>query len=64
MVYGHDTCSVLLLIHCHLMSDFKFSPQDLIDTILQPVSHDFTLLLKKRRAKVAEVSGIDLLQFI
>jgi len=63
-MYGHDTCSILLLIHCHLMSEFKFSPQDLADTLPQLVRHDLTLLLKKHRAKVAEVSGIDLLQFI
>ena len=63
MVYSHDTCVILKLIHCHLVTDFTLSPQDLADTLSQPVGHASTLLPKKHRATVAEVSGIALFQF-
>jgi len=64
MVYSHDTCVILKLIHYHLVSDFTFSPQDLSDTFPQPVRHDSTTLLKKHRTTVTEVSEIALFPFI
>jgi len=64
IVYSHGTCFILKLIHCHLVSDFTFSPQCLADTLPQLIRHDSTFLLKKHRATMAEVSGIALFQFI